>query len=275
MPQESLHYPDAGGLYEDASILRNAVYFTTAQRAFSANLILAQPLDHLDSRLLAFLAVEAFCAEMTATEDVLGWMFVLKDWAPGDPSKCLLRQLDRVNVGRSPYGEEDALRLLDELDPDGLRELLHIPTDDHLAAAGLSIDIRDRINTAIPADLEGLKRAAWLRKRDNRGYVVAFNKLKHQLLALHTGVRGQDEVLVPKWLGMKDDGIHLRNVWIESSPKNIRLMASRAIGIQAVLNSILGLILLIRFGHQYESPVWTIAALDLPGWYEESNNTDS
>lgn len=273
MAHESLHYyADTGGLYEDASILRNAVYFTTAQRAFSASLILAQPLDHLDSRLLAFLAVEAFCAEMTATEDVLGWIFVLKDWAPGDPSKCLLRQLDKVNVG--PNEEKHALQLLDQLDPDGLRELLHIPTDAHPAAASLPINIRDRINTAIPAILQGLKRVAWLRKRDDRGYVVAFNKLKHQLLALHTGVRGRNEVLVPKWLGMKEDGIHLRNAWIESSPKNIRLMASRAIGMQAVLNSILGLILLIRFGHQYESPHWTIAALDLPGWYEGSDNAD-
>lgn len=272
MAHESLHYPDTGGLYEDASILRNAVYFTTAQRAFSANLILAQPLDHLDSRLLAFLAVEAFCAEMTATEDVLGWIFVLRDWAPGDPSECLLRQLDKVNVGSSQ--EADALGLLDQLESNGLRGLLHIPTDVQLATAGLPINISDRINAAIPAILQGLKRVAWLRKRDNRGYVVAFNKLKHQLLALYTDVRGRNEVLVPKWLGMKDDGIHLRNAWIESSPKNIRLMASRAIGMQAVLNSILGLILLIRFGHQYESPHWTIAALDLPGWYAETDNAD-
>ena len=69
----SLHYPDSGELLEDASILRNTVHFATAQRAFSAYTILANALEQLQDETLAFLAINAFAAEMTSTEDVLGW----------------------------------------------------------------------------------------------------------------------------------------------------------------------------------------------------------
>lgn len=67
----AIEYPDNGNLLEDASMLRNAVQFTTAQRAFSADLLLRQLLTELDERTVRFEAVDAFCAEITATEDVL------------------------------------------------------------------------------------------------------------------------------------------------------------------------------------------------------------
>lgn len=274
MLTDSLRYPDSGELLEDASILRNAVHFATAQRAFTAYAILANPLDQLSEATLAFLSVNAFTAEMTSTEDVLGWLFALRDWKPGDVERCLIRLLDKVQVGSGQYTEEKAAELLASLDPTGLRALLHIPEDGDLEKAGFPVQVRQRLNESIPANLDGLRRLVELRHRDNRGYVVAFNKLKHLLLAVRTDVRGRHEVLVPKWrrFDEREKAIHMDMAWIGCSPQDVRVLASRAIAGQAVLNSLLGIILWTRFGEAYTSPAWAVNALNLPGWREESSS---
>lgn len=96
-------------------MLRNAIHFTTGQRAFPAFALLNQPFGELEERALPFLAVDAFSAEMTSTEDVFGWFFVLRDWKPGsaatsvflvpeltsDPSARQDREIDR----QQSYGE--------------------------------------------------------------------------------------------------------------------------------------------------------------------------
>jgi hypothetical protein len=268
---DSLRYPDSGELLEDASILRNAVHFTTAQRAFAAYGLLSHPLDRLQKDSLAFLAISAFTGWMTSMEDVLGWLLVLKEWKPGDVSKCLLRLLDKVQVARDT--EEKANVLLASLDPGGLRALLHIPDDADLKRNGFPRQIREGLNEAIPANLGGLRRLIELRQQNDRAYVVAFNKLKHLLLAVRTNVRGRDEVLIPKWRGLdqEENVIHLQNAWIACTPANIRVMASRAIVAQAVLNSLLGTILWIRFGEPYSTPAWAVKAFELPGWYDEGS----
>lgn len=156
----------------------------------------------------------------------------------------LLVQLDRVRVGARPWTEGAALQILDALDAEGLRQLLHIPSDEELGAAGFSRDVRKKVAASVQANLGGLKRVADLRSRDKRGRVLAFNKLKHVLLALPTTMRGKNEVLVPKLMTIDSQGIRLQNAWIEASEKNVRLMVSRAIIAQAVLNSVLGTILL-------------------------------
>lgn len=265
----SIRYPDDGQLFEDASILRNAVFFATAQRAFAAYRILTQPPDSAQPEILAFLAVDAFMAEMTSTEDLLGWLFVLQEWRPGDVERCLLRLLDRVEVGRGPHTEDAAKNLLDSLDPDRLRSLLHIPADAEFVVEQFSEEVRRRIDRAMPANLEALKRLVELRQRDNRAYVVAFNKLKHLLLGIRTNTRGREEVLVPKWRGLDPDGVRLQTAWIGCSPENVRVMASRAVASQAVLNSLLGILLWTRFGEPYTTPDWAVKALDLPGWRDD------
>lgn len=271
----SVRYPDQGQPLEDAAILRNAILFTTAQRAFSARLLLQLPLDRFDALHLSFAAVDAFCAEMTASEDVLGWLFVFKGWKPGTAKDSVFALLDRVRVGVSPWTEDAAIKLLDSLNPDEFRRLLHIPSDQELVEDGWALDLRDRLSTAIPANLDGLKRLVELRHRDNRGRVLAFNKLKHMLLALPTTERGKNEVLVPKWMRMASDGIHLQNVWLEASEKNVRLMASRAIIAQSVLNTILGIVLWTRFGAPYEAPQWALDSLSLPGWYVDNDRAEA
>ena len=208
--------------------------------------------------------------EMTSTEDLLGWLFVLKKWRPGDVEGCFVRLLDRVQVGQAPYTEDAAKDLLDSLDPNGLRSLLHIPADAELAAEQFSEEVRGRIDRAMPANLGGLKRLVELRQQDNRAYVVAFNKLKHLLLAIRTNTRGRDEILIPKWRGLSAEpyGVRLQTAWIASSPENVRVRASRAIAGQVVLNSLLGMLLWTRFGEPYTTPDWAVEALELPGWAE-------
>ena len=270
----SLQYPDNGELLEDASILRNAVTFATAQRASAGYGILnrlVDPTDPPSSEVLAFLAVDAFAAEMTSTEDILGWLFVLSEWEPGNPRNSLFPLLDRIQVGGRRYTEARARRLLDSLDEAAFRALVHIPPDPELEAHNFSRAVRERLNSSIPANLEGMKRLVEMRQRDKRGYVVAFNKLKHLMLAIRTPTRGKDEVLVPGRVDFDEaeNRISIQTAWISYDPKNVRTMASRAIIAQAVLNSILGIILWIRYGEAYQNPPWALTALGLPGWRDE------
>lgn len=271
---DSLRYPDNGELLEDASILRNAVRFATEQRSSVGWRILnrlTNPTDSPTPGVLASLAVDAFAAEMTSTEDLLGWLFVLKEWKPGNPEKSLVFLLDRVQVGKRPHTEAAAQRLLDSLDAPSFRELVHVPKDDELEAAGFPKNVRDRLNSSIPANLDGMKRLVELRQRENRGYVVAFNKLKHLMLAIRTDTRGKEEVLVPGRFSFDEENnrISIQTAWISSEPQNVRVMASRAVIAQAVLNSILGVILWIRYGETSGNPPWAVAALRLPGWVED------
>ena len=270
----SLQYADNGELLEDASILRNAVMFATEERASVGYRILnriVNPTDPPSSRVLGFLAVDAFAAEMTSTEDLLGWLFVLKEWKPANPEKSLVFLLDRVQVGKRPHTEAAAEKLLDSLDASTFRELMHVPKDEELEAEGFPTAVRNRLNTSIPANLDGMKRLVELRQREKRGYVVAFNKLKHLMLAIRTDSRGKDEILVPGRFSFDKDNnrISVQTAWISTEPNNIRDMASRAVIAQAVLNSVLAIILWIRYGKTYGSPKWAIAALSLPGWRDE------
>lgn len=265
----SLNYPDNGELLEDASILRNAFRFATAQRAFIAYNILRQPLEHLNQEALAFFATEAYMAEMTSTEDMLGWLFVLREWRPGEVGFSLLPLLDRVQIGKGKYSEENAAALLESLDASGLRGLLHIPTEEELASVGFPQDVRDRINQATPANLAGMKRLVELRQESNRLRVRAFNKLKHHFLGLRVDAT-PDTVVIPVWENLDEaaNAITLATLTIKCTAENTRLMASRSIIAQATLNSLLGIILWTRYDEIHESPPWVLRALQLRGWVE-------
>lgn len=267
MTDSSIRYPDNGNQLEDASMLRNAVRFMTGQRAFAAYRLLNQPFHALKEETLGFLAVDAFVAEMTSTEDVLGWLLVLKDWKPGTAEASLFILLDAVRVG--PATEEAAKKLLDAMDGDALRHFLHLPSNPELEAAGFAdVAVREAMAASIEVNLGGLRRLVELRQSENRGRVVAFNKLKRMLLALPVAGERKHSVLIPKVVKFDATGIHRQSVTLEASQQNVELMSSRAIVAQAVLNSLLGMILWTRFGEAYETPDWAIKALDLPGWYK-------
>ncbi len=81
--EEDFRYPDSGQMLEDASVLRNALTFTIAQRAYVADSLLHLQFEKMPLNVVAFNTLEAFGVEMTAMEDTLGWMFALRDWEPG------------------------------------------------------------------------------------------------------------------------------------------------------------------------------------------------
>lgn len=78
-----LSYPDAGAPIGDRIVLRNAIVFTTAQRAYGARQILNTDLAGLHELERAFLAVEGFQQYVVSLEDLVGWLFVLRLEARG------------------------------------------------------------------------------------------------------------------------------------------------------------------------------------------------
>ncbi len=254
---KNISYPDSGSRFEDASILRNAVYFSTAERAYSTELILQQPLN-VNQLILSFLVVRAFEEFMTSTEDLIGWLFTLQEWQPGHAEFSLLILLNKIQVGKSGYEEKRAVSLLSELDGEGFRELCHIPKDEELIDSGMSKEQVDKIRLSMPSKLEGWLKIAKIRAEQNRGWVRIFNKFKHHMLAFPTKERGKNEVWLPT--SIKLDKVNNRVLmgqgWLEVSANELRKLAGDAISAQAVLHDTLALILVIRYSEKYVVPKW-------------------
>ncbi len=146
---KNMLYPDSGNPLEDASILRNAVYFSTAQRAYSAELILQQSLG-VNQQVLRFLLVKAFAEFMTSTEDMVGWLFALQEWQPGNAEFSLFILLNSIKVGIKQKGidhtEAKAISFLSGLDEQGFRELVHVPNDDKLLASRMHEEQGETVN---------------------------------------------------------------------------------------------------------------------------------
>lgn len=261
----NISYPDSGNPLEDASILRNAVYFSTAERVYSAQLILQQPLN-VNQLTLDFLVVKAFEEFMTSTEDLLGWLFALEEWQPGNAEFSLFILLDRINVGKkgkkNDYTEARAVSLLSSLDTEGFRKLFHIPTDKELISSGISTKFVNNIKRSIPFKLDGWLKIASRRAEQGRGWVRMFNKFKHHMLAFPTRVRNKNEVWLPTSIRLNKtlNRVLLGQGWLETSANELRTLAGNAIGAQAVLHDTLALILCTRYGEKYIAPQWLIEA---------------
>ncbi len=259
-------YPDSGNPLEDASILRNAVYFSTAQRAHSAQLILQQSLG-VDQQVLRFLLVKAFEEFMTSTEDMVGWLFAFQEWQPGNAEFSLFLLLDRIKVGITQKGidhtEAKAVSFLSGLDEQGFRELVHVPNDAELLASGMPKELVETINRSMAFKLDGWRRITNRRAEQERGWVGAFNKLKHHMLAFPTQERDKEEIFIPYRIRF-DRGrnrINLGSAWLEVSADMVRRFAGDSIAAQAVLHDTLALILSIRYGEKYNAPQWVTRVL--------------
>jgi hypothetical protein len=256
-------YPDSGNPLEDASVLRNAVYFSTEERAYSAQLILQKPLN-VNQREIDFLVIRAFEEFMTSTEDSIGWLFTLEKWQPGNAEFCLFLLLDKIKVGQGDYGEERAVKLLSGLNEEGFRILCHIPTADELITSGFSKELVDNMKRSMPRKLEGWLKIAQRRAEQGRGWVHMFNKFKHHMLAFPTRVRGKDEIWMPTSIKFNKEEephcIKLGQGWLESSISELRRLAGDAIAAQAILHDTLAIILMSRYNEKYTVPEWIIKA---------------
>jgi hypothetical protein len=258
---KNILYPDSGNPLEDASVLRNAVYFSTAERVYAAQLILQQPLK-VTQTTLNFLVVKAFEEFMTATEDMIGWLFALKEWQPGNAEFSLFLLLDRITVGKGDYKEERAVSLLSEVDDEGFRELLHIPKDEDLIASGVSQKVVDKIGGSIRFKLDGWRKTAEKRMEQKRGWVRMFNKFKHHMLAFPTRDRNKAEIWLPTRIIFNKVRNHivLSEGRLDASANELRRLAGDAIAVQAVLHDTLAMILSTRYGEKYVAPQWAIKA---------------
>jgi len=205
---------------------------------------------------------------MQSTEDMLGWLFALQEWQPGTFEFSLFHLLYRIQVGRHAlkkvpdYREERAVALLHGLDEQGFRRLIHIPSDEDLRTSGAPADLCGQIATALTPKLEGWRRIASRRADQDRGLVRAFNKLKHQMLALRTRTADKDEVWMPIEVAHDSDAkrTRLRGASLVVSSGNVRRWAGDAIAAQAILWDTLGLILWLRYGVEPSPPAWVLKA---------------
>jgi len=254
-------YPDSGETLEDASIIRNAVYFSTAERAYSAELLLKEPMN-VNQRRMDFMVIRAFEEFMTSTEDLIGWLFVLQEWKPGKAENSLFILLDRIHVGRGIYREDNAVNLLTKIDVEGFRKLLHIPKDEELISSGMSEELVDTVNRSLTFKLDGWLKIAKRRAEQGRGEVGMFNKLKHHMLALPTKARGRNEVWMPYSVkfDIEKNQIKLGGGWLGANLNNIRRLTSDAIVAQALLHDTLAFILMTRYREKYYAPDWVVRA---------------
>jgi hypothetical protein len=258
-------YPDSGSPFEDASILRNAVYFSTVARAYSAQLILQQPLN-VNQTTVSFLVARAFEEFMTSAEDMVGWLFALEEWQPGNAEFSLFILLDKIKVGgktkKNDYTEERAVSILSNVDAEGFREVFHIPKHEELIASGMSEKLADNIRRSIPLKLEGWLKIAGKRAEQDRGWVRMFNKFKHHMFAFPTQERGKDEVWLPTSIDFKkvENRVNLERGWLEVSTNMVRRLAGDAIAAQAVLHDTLALILITRYNEKHVPQPWVIRA---------------
>ena len=188
---------------------------------------------------------------------------------------ALFALLDKVQVGRkigkSDWTEGAALQLVKSLDPDSYRRLVHLPTTQELLDAGWPEEQTNNIEQAMKHQLEGFQTLIERRADRNRAYVRAYNKSKHMLLGiLDQGSHGKLEVgLFTSTTGYNDpQGIGLAGAILECEPEDILRNATFAIQVQAILNSILTLILWTRYDEAIPSPQWVRDIYASPGWRE-------
>jgi hypothetical protein len=258
----SIMYPDNGNPLEDASVLRNAIYYSTSQRAFTVEILLRQPLG-ANQETLNYTALTAFESFMVSTEDLLGWLFTLKEWQPGTPDKSLFILLDSIQVGRDRHTEEKAIAILEGLDSEGFRRLLHIPKDEQLISSGLSKEFVDNIQNSLSFKLAGWIKLAQARQEQRRGRVGMFNKVKHHLLVFPTKQGNKNELFIPYNIHIEGTppSIHLGRGSITADANTIRQLAGDAVAAQAVLHDTLAIILISRYGERrYQAPAWVIRA---------------
>jgi hypothetical protein len=247
-------------ILNNEAVLTNAAHFMTGQRAFVAKLVpIHDILEKLPQLELDFLALQAFSEFMTATEDLIGWVSVLRKWNPAE-EYSLFELLDSVWVG--PELEFEVIDYLSKLDADGLRSLLHVPCDYELLATGLRPEEVAKIDDSIHAKLEGFLKVARLRTGNKRGLVKGFNKVKHMLLAIPTDTFEGHQVLLPKIGGITPAGDNsprktiIDGARIDTDPDYIRGRVRQTFGIQAILCDVLQFILYARYQQPYVHPQW-------------------
>lgn len=273
-PINLLHYPDIGGEYGDQIVLNNSVNFTTAQRAFQAERILRDPLNHLIPPTLGHLAVEAFQQFMVTLEDLQGWLLVLAKWEPGvGVGTSLFAQLDLVRAATAD-SEKDVLALLEPLDAEGFRRLVRIPTREELIEVGWSLPIVDSIDQAMASQLAGARRVVQIQDHNERALVKGYNKIKHMLLGFP---RVEGDRTFVRLVTAKEGGaayrssspIVLDGADLGCEPPDIRRRAYMTIQTQAIINNMLWLILWTRYGQELPQAPWVVSSLTLPGWRED------
>jgi hypothetical protein len=247
-------------ILNNEAVLANAAHFMTGQRAFVAKLVpINDILEKLPQQELDFLALQAFSEFMTATEDLIGWVSVLRQWNPVE-EYSLFQLLDSVWVG--PELEFEVIDYLSKLDTDGLRGLLHVPSDHELLAMGLRSEEVAQINGSIHSKLEGFLKVARLRTGNKRGLVKGFNKVKHMLLAIPTDTFEGHQVLLPKIGGITPAGDNsprktiIDGARIDTNSDYIRGRVRRTLEIQAILCDVMQFILYARYQQPYVHPKW-------------------
>ena len=172
--------------FGDQELLRNYCVFAAFHRARIAE-VLFNNLDD-DADLRRSIALELVANYVAATEDLVLWFFVLKRWRPGK-EPTLFDLLDSTFVRESAGADESTKLALEEVRQWSIADMrreLGLPRDDYLLRSGLDDRGLNKHINAMRELLERLRESFELRLSDEKSLVVAYNKVKHGVLAVAT-----------------------------------------------------------------------------------------
>lgn len=131
------------------------------------------------------------------------------------------------------------------------------------------------VSSAMQPQLDGWRTAIQRRLGHNRAVVKAYNKSKHMLLGLLAKRDGKvwvDLLTSNAGYRVRPGDIILGGTILGCEVGDIQSRARETVQVQAVLNTLLTIILWARYEERLDSAGWVREALDLPGWAEASES---
>ncbi len=244
---------------QDRELLRNYCTFACFHRARLAHILYEALDDDQDRRrTIGIEIVENYVAML---EDIAMWFFVLRQWARG--SKSLFELLEAVEVRESQgwkYSTEAALTEISGWTIADMRREFGMPLDDDLKKFGLSESgLRGHI-AAIRDALSLFQESLSLRRSDQGILVVAYNKLKHGLVAL-SAVENSSigaSVIVASTKGTPKG---LKVGWIPCEDDALAKVVDTTVWAAEALCAVLNILYVARFDNKWVVPAWSFKSV--------------
>ena len=183
-------------------------------------------------------------------------VFVLQQWSA---PKTLFGLLEDIEVRESigwKYATDVAIKTISNWTIADMRKAFGLPLDDELASLGLSeVGLQKHIG-AMRNALDLFKEGLALRRQDQSILVVAYNKVKHGLVAL-SAVENSEigvSVIVPSTKG--DPKGLLKVGWVPCDDADLAKVVDSTALVSEALMAILHVLYISRFDKDWVIPKW-------------------